>query len=514
VVFSESGDDCVLDFGGDIPGASDYAKETTAAIPPKFCASCGGKYPTNTNDDSDEDSELFPPAPAATGPPPHAVPFAVPIPASSSSSSDAFYPSAHALNAQAPFEPIKPQATPVSSYNSADDSAGAVDKRALFGESNARRGSSSSSDEGRQRSATGSFLRTRYTDHPNCDLCLTAFDLTRRRHQCRKCGRYICSSCSPVRLLIPWGQEIEGARGYDTATPQRVCAQCAPSLHPLQDELAAIYARSNMENAHEAKGRLHIPYTDSLAKECQNAADIVGNFFRDDNAAANDRSIPISFLEKAQGLAIMTIVKAGFVIAGKLGTGLVVARLPDGSWSAPSAIGTAGLGGGFQIGGEIVEVMIILGSQGAVEVFHKPQVNLGAGLDIAVGPYGRAATAEAALTAEKLNGNYSYSQSKGLFAGVALQGSVIAARTDLNRQFYGRDLEPKDLLSGTVAQPVAAQPLYDALERARRGIQERRAALDEQSVMMGTCRRCTCDKFVAHVHQVWNKKCKTCSHVH
>ncbi len=84
------------------------------------------------------------------------------------------------------------------------------------------------------------------------------------------------------------------------------------------------------------------PYSSNLEKECRNAADIIGNFFRPEWGAANDRSIPVAFLEKACGIAIMTIVKAGFLITGKIGTGLVIAKLPNGEWSAPSAIGTAG----------------------------------------------------------------------------------------------------------------------------------------------------------------------------
>lgn len=324
----------------------------------------------------------------------------------------------------------------------------------------------------------------------------------------------MCGNCSPRRLLIPEGEQIDDARGYDQATPQRVCLHCAPLLHPVQDELIARHARANLSNEHEAKGRFHVPFSPSLEKECQNAADIIGNFFRDDGGASGDRSIPISLLENASGLAIMTIVKAGFLLVGKVGTGLVVSRLADGSWSAPSAIGTVGLGGGFEVGGEIVEVMIILGSQAAVQVFHSPQVNLGAGLDIAVGPYGRSATAAAAVSSSGVNANYSYSMSKGLYAGVSLQGSVIATRNDLNRKFYGQDLEPGELLRGSVGQPLAAKPLYDALQRATQGIEEQRAVREEISAMMGACRSCACSRYVAHVHQVWNKKCKTCSHVH
>ncbi|CEG49020.1 hypothetical protein F442_15861 [Plasmopara halstedii] len=356
-----------------------------------------------------------------------------------------------------------------------------------------------------RRSSTGSqskgLLNNRYADHPNCDVCNVRFDVTKRRHQCRKCGLYVCSSCSPVRLLVPPEMVIEGAKNYDPSLPQRVCIQCAPILHPLQDGLVAKYAQSQTDNFHEARGRLHIPFSSSLNKECCNAADIIGNFFRGDWASSADQAVPVAFLQKAHGLAIMTVIKAGFLVSGKIGTGLVIAKLPDGSWSAPSAIGTFGLSGGFELGGEIVEVMIILGTEGAVKVFHKPQVNLGAGLDITVGPYGRVAQAAASASASGLNANYSYSQSKGLFAGISLQGAILAARSDLNRKFYGRDLQPSELLSGYVAQPVAARPLYEAIDNAMRGVENHHMVKNRRASMMGPCRLCNCPVFQAHTAQ-------------
>ncbi|RHY64576.1 hypothetical protein DYB30_013272, partial [Aphanomyces astaci] len=222
------------------------------------------------------------------------------------------------------------------------------------------------------------FLSGRYSDHPNCDICRASFDVYKRRHQCRFCGMYVCSACSPIKLLIPLGQEIPGCPGYVEAEPQRVCIQCAPRLHPMQDDLG-------------------IPYSSTMEKECRNAADIVGNFFRDDWGASKDRSIPASFLEKAHGLAILTIAKAGFLISAQAGTGLV---------------------------------------------------NLGAGLDITVGPYGRAAQAAAMVGPGGLGANYAYSQSKGFYAGLSLTGTIIAVRKELNLKFYGRSLEASAILSG------------------------------------------------------------------
>ncbi|KAG4061595.1 hypothetical protein PC123_g3500 [Phytophthora cactorum] len=404
-----------------------------------------------------------------------------------------------------------------SAFSSSGSSTGSLDGRqSAFANRNPSMADSFRSDSTMSSNGTQSkgILNNRYADHPNCDVCNVRFDVTKRRHQCRTCGLFVCSSCSPVRLLVPPGKQIEGAKKYDPSIPQRVCIQCAPELHPLQDELVATYSQSQADNAHEARGRLHIPFSSSLNKECCNAADIIGNFFRNDWGSSADRAVPVAFLQKAHGLAIMTVIKAGFLVSGKIGTGLVVAKLPDGSWSAPSAIGTFGLSGGFELGGEIVEVMIILGSEGAVKVFHKPQVNLGAGLDVTVGPYGRSAQAAAAASTSGLNANYSYSQSKGLFAGISLQGAILAARSDLNRKFYGRDLQPSELLSGFVEQPAAARPLYEAIDNAMRGIEDHKEEQQRRSSLMGPCRLCNCPMFQAHTTQVWNKKCKTCNHVH
>ncbi|CAK4473351.1 unnamed protein product [Aphanomyces euteiches] len=376
------------------------------------------------------------------------------------------------------------------------------------------RSSSFSSNTKLNPNGSRGFLSGRYGDHPNCDICRTSFDVYKRRHQCRFCGMYVCSACSPVKLLIPFGQQIEGCKGYSESEPQRVCIQCAPRLHPLQDELIAQHGSFLRDNDHTAGSRIHVPYSANLEKECRNAADIIGNFFRDDWGASKDRSIPAAFLEKAHGLAIMSIAKVGFLVSAQAGTGLVVAKLPDGSWSAPSAIGTVGLSGGFEVGGELVEVMIILGSPGAVKVFHKAQVNVGAGLDLTVGPYGRAAQAAAAVGPAGLGANYAYSQSKGFYAGISLSGTVIAVRKEVNTKFYGRTLEASAILGGEVEQPNAAKPLYEAIQNAMEGIKMHRLETARRVEAMGSCRSCGCRTFVPHTTQVWNKNCKTCKHIH
>ena len=91
---------------------------------------------------------------------------------------------------------------------------------------------------------------------------------------------------------------------------------------------------------------------------------------------------------------------------------------------------------------------------------------------------------------------------------------MIATRHDLNRKFYGRELESQEILNGLVAPPNAGRPLYEAIGFAMQGVAIHKDRVAQRASIMGPCRLCACPLFVAHTHQIWNKKCKTCKHVH
>src|SRR5207237_3701672 len=121
-----------------------------------------------------------------------------------------------------------------------------------------------------------------------------------------------------------------------------------------------------------------------------------------------ERAIPDTVLRNAKGLAILTVTKAGFIGSARGGSGIVVARTPRG-WSGPSAIGTGGIGVGFQAGVEVTEFVIVLNTQEAVNAFSKAgNVTLGGDLSVAAGPVGRSAEASVALQAA----TYTYSRSQ------------------------------------------------------------------------------------------------------
>ena len=172
-----------------------------------------------------------------------------------------------------------------------------------------------------------------------------------------------------------------------------------------------------------------------------------------------EHGIPEAVLRDAKGLAILTVLKAGFIFSGQGGWGVVVARTGKG-WSGPSAIGTGGAGFGFQVGGQVTEFVIVLNTPEAVAAFARGgNVAIGAELSAAAGPVGRTLAADVMPVAAV----YTYSRSQGLFAGVSFEGTVIATRDGANKEYYGREVTPKEILAGNVKAPPGAARLMKAL---------------------------------------------------
>lgn len=174
-----------------------------------------------------------------------------------------------------------------------------------------------------------------------------------------------------------------------------------------------------------------------------------------------ETNIPRSVLRQSKGVAIMTVVKAGFIFSGKGGHGVVVARTPRG-WSGPSFIGTGGAGWGLQAGAQATDFVFILNNNAAVRAFSKGgNVTLGADASVAAGPVGRDAQVAVAPTAAI----YAYSRTKGLFAGASLEGSVLVTRKGANERYYGRPVAAREILNGRVPPPPGAARLRTALGR-------------------------------------------------
>uniref|UniRef100_A0A8C7BJW4 SH3 domain-containing YSC84-like protein 1 n=1 Tax=Neovison vison TaxID=452646 RepID=A0A8C7BJW4_NEOVI len=205
------------------------------------------------------------------------------------------------------------------------------------------------------------------------------------------------------------------------------------------------------------------PIPSNLKSEAKKAAKILREFTEITSRNGPDKIIPAHVIAKAKGLAILSVIKAGFLVTARGGSGVVLARLPDGKWSAPSAIGIAGLGGGFEVGIEVSDLVIILNYDRAVEAFAKGgNLTLGGNFTVAVGPLGRNLEGNVALRSSAAV--FTYCKSRGLFAGVSLEGSCLIERKDTNRKFYCRDVRAYDVLFGETPRPAQAGDLYEILD--------------------------------------------------
>ena len=180
-------------------------------------------------------------------------------------------------------------------------------------------------------------------------------------------------------------------------------------------------------------------------------------------AGAGDKGIPVSLLAKARCVVIVPgLMKGAFVVGGQYGRGYMACRR-DGGWSAPGAIRIEGGSVGFQIGGSSTDVIMIVMNEKGVDRLLSNQVKLGADAAVAAGPVGREATAQTDVTmrAEML----AWSRSRGVFAGIALQGSTLRQDAGENKELYGREITNREIVTGTVAAPAAAQGFMKALAK-------------------------------------------------
>src|SRR5215469_11553416 len=178
--------------------------------------------------------------------------------------------------------------------------------------------------------------------------------------------------------------------------------------------------------------------------------------------------IPQDLLDKAECVIVVpSMLKVAFGISGSYGRGVMTCRSGEhfqGPWGAPTMMALEGAGIGFQLGGQATDfVLLVMNTRGASSILSS-KVKLGADASAAAGPKGRdaAADTDATMRAEVLT----YSRSRGLFAGVSLNGSTLRPDNGANQSVYGRKIDAKDIvLKGAVGVPSAARLLIDTLQR-------------------------------------------------
>ncbi|TAM58601.1 MAG: hypothetical protein EPN49_12300 [Rhodanobacter sp.] len=184
----------------------------------------------------------------------------------------------------------------------------------------------------------------------------------------------------------------------------------------------------------------------------------------DDIMKAPDKAIPQDLLRDTRAIAVIPdMIKVGFIFGGRRGEGLISVKSPDGTWSNPSFITMTGGSVGFQAGVSSTDVILVFRTQRGVDSIVRGKFTLGADASATAGPVGRTATA--ATDAQMKAEIYSYSRSRGLFAGVALDGAALRIDYDANAAVYGPGITPRRIFEGGVSNvPGPVVDFRDRLE--------------------------------------------------
>jgi lipid-binding SYLF domain-containing protein len=226
--------------------------------------------------------------------------------------------------------------------------------------------------------------------------------------------------------------------------------------------LAAILVAVPLALFGSAPGRLAAGQKSPAADQVKKVEDAIRVL--EEMMKESDKSIPVGLIEDCAGLAIIPdVIKAGLVIGGRHGKGILLVRA-KGGWTNPSFIDIKGGSVGWQAGIESADVILVFRTPRSIENITEGKFTLGADAGVAAGPLGRSAEAstDSALKAEIL----AYSRSRGLYAGLTLQGSSIQEDGKANRDFYGMDgISPKAIFEGKVTTvPEVAVKLKSALD--------------------------------------------------
>ncbi|ORY30135.1 hypothetical protein BCR33DRAFT_724442 [Rhizoclosmatium globosum] len=188
---------------------------------------------------------------------------------------------------------------------------------------------------------------------------------------------------------------------------------------------------------------MHSTNPQAITEKCAKAVKILETFV-EPGQSGSQQHIPPQIIDQAKGIVILSVVRAGIVLNKRGGSGLVMVRLPDGSWSAPSAISTDGFGAGLQIGTSKSNLILLFRRF----VVGPSRNNSGKAINEPI---------------------YLYSTTNGIFIGISLKESVLTQvfeDEEANSSFYGPQVSAKDILSGFVKCPTDAEPLYRLLSHS------------------------------------------------
>ncbi|EXJ60523.1 hypothetical protein A1O7_04676 [Cladophialophora yegresii CBS 114405] len=184
----------------------------------------------------------------------------------------------------------------------------------------------------------------------------------------------------------------------------------------------------------------------SLQKECDKAAHILKGFIEKGR-------IPVEVIANAKGLAIFSGFRAAMYLAGAGGSGVVVARLADGSWSPPSAFSVTSGGFGVAYGLDVYDCVCVLNIQEAIDAYTTGETTLGAGGTMAAGPIG----GRPHINTKEVKPVWTYTKSRGIYGGLTVDGTIIKERSGVNAEAYGLNITAAQILRGETKWPSTTQ---------------------------------------------------------
>jgi lipid-binding SYLF domain-containing protein len=197
-------------------------------------------------------------------------------------------------------------------------------------------------------------------------------------------------------------------------------------------------------------------------KKVEKCADVM-----DEIMMMPEGGIPEGLLSDCKAIAIFpNTVSGGFIFGARGGTGVVLAKKADGGWSAPAFLGIGGGSFGLQIGAQATDLVLVIMNRRGLDNLLRSKFTLSGDAGVAAGPVGRRAEVGTDVTIGSII--YSYSRTKGAFAGIALEGAMITQNNKANQKYYGQKLKAKDILFGDVKAPESGQELINTLSKYAR----------------------------------------------
>jgi SH3 domain-containing YSC84-like protein 1 len=204
-----------------------------------------------------------------------------------------------------------------------------------------------------------------------------------------------------------------------------------------------------------------VPATGSPAEERERARKAAVAFSEIMSAA--DQGIPQQLLDRSHCVAVFpSVKKGGFIVGGQYGKGLISCRRDGGSWGSPAFFTIGGGSFGLQIGGQAVDLVLLVMNPTGVDGLLQDKFEIGAGAAVSAGPVGR--NTHVATDVLLKSQIVSYSRSRGLFAGLELKGAVIMQDKGANKDIYGEDFSAKEIIvDGKARTPAAVRPFTQGL---------------------------------------------------